>query len=160
MPVGINMTAPERVWHTPPENPALPEGHVHVWRSRLALSSQRLLSLAYTLSPDERLKADQFQFERDRNRFIARHGLLRDVLSRYLHLQPSQLVFSCDPQGKPQLFSPAGHNMPCFSISHSNGMALYAITRSRAIGIDVEYIRPMPNAALIAKNYFSPANKP
>jgi len=156
MSVGINITTSECVWRPPPENPAIPVGHVHAWRSRLALSSQRLLSMAHTLSPDERQKADQFQFKRDRNRFIARHGLLRDVLSRYLHLHPSQLVFSCDPQGKPQLVSPAGHNMPCFSMSHSNGLALYAITRSRAIGIDVEYIRPMPNAALIAKNYFFP----
>ena len=153
MSVGSNITAPECVWRTPPENPSIPEGHVHVWRSRLAMSPQRILSLAQTLSTDEQQKADRFQCERDRNWFIARHGLLRDVLSRYLHVQPDKLVFSFGPQGKPQLASPAGHNM-CFSMSPSNGLALYAIKRSRTVGIDVEYIRPMPNATLIAKNYF------
>jgi 4'-phosphopantetheinyl transferase len=40
-------------------------------------------------------------------------------------------------------------------VSHSETLALYAFTRGREIGIDVEYVRPVAEAEQIAQHYFS-----
>ncbi len=42
-----------------------------------------------------------------------------------------------------------------FNLSHSDRFALYAFARERAIGIDIEYIRPIPEAEQIAEAFFS-----
>ena len=43
-----------------------------------------------------------------------------------------------------------------FNLSHSQDLALYAITKVNLIGIDLEYIRPMNDAENLAKRFFSP----
>ena len=44
----------------------------------------------------------------------------------------------------------------CFNLSHSNEIALCAITLNRSIGIDIEYIHSNPDLESIAEHYFSP----
>ena len=48
---------------------------------------------------------------------------------------------------------PAGWNS---IVSHSHELAVYAFTRGSPIGVDVECIRPMPNAAELLERFFSP----
>ena len=43
-----------------------------------------------------------------------------------------------------------------FNLSHSHELAVYACTRGSEIGVDVECIRPMPNAAALMERFFSP----
>jgi 4'-phosphopantetheinyl transferase len=47
-----------------------------------------------------------------------------------------------------------GHALQ-FNLSHSQDLALYAIGRERAVGIDVERIRPVPDAEQIVGRFFS-----
>ena len=61
------------------------------------------------------------------------------------------MEFDHGRHGKPEL---AGHDI-CFNCSNSEGLALYAITRRRRIGIDVERMRPVPQAPEIARSLFS-----
>ncbi len=92
---------------------------------------------------------------RDRQHFIVCRGLLRVLLSRYLKLAPQQLRFSYGRWGKPAL---AGHEPDshlCFNLSHSQGAALYAVTRDRAVGVDLEQMRPLPDIEQLAKRFFS-----
>jgi 4'-phosphopantetheinyl transferase len=112
--------------------------------------------LAQTCSADEQLRADRFYFERDRKHFIVGRGLLRAILGRYLDLEPAQVQFSYGPRGKPALANIGTGGALCFNLSHSNGLALYAVTHDRNLGIDLEYIRPMPEAEQMAKRFFSP----
>jgi hypothetical protein len=42
-----------------------------------------------------------------------------------------------------------------FNLSHSGNLALYAFTRGRAVGVDVELIREMPDADDLAERFFS-----
>ncbi len=114
----------------PPAKLSLEENEIHVWRAHLGLARQRLERLADTLSPDERTRAARFHFARDRDHYIAGRGLLRSILGKYLATEP-------------------GH--------HSRGLALYAFTRRRQIGIDVEMIRPDFATEEIAARFFSPA---
>lgn len=110
--------------------------------------------LATTLSPDESDRAHRFHFEKDRNRFIAARGILRSLLGTYLNLPPSQLQFTYSDRGKPSLSVPTPGNLS-FNLSHSKGLALYAVTLTSPIGIDVEYLRPMSDVLQLAKRFFS-----
>src|SRR5688572_17758989 len=74
---------------------------VDIWRAHLDLPTNSLKTLEATLSADEIQRADHFQGDKDR--FIAAHGCLRDILARYHHSEPSQLSFSANDYGKPAL---------------------------------------------------------
>ena len=154
------------LWSLPPADLVLSSNDVHVWRASLEQPTAQVQQLAQTLSEDERLRAERFYFERDRKHFIVGRGLLRTIIARYLVIEPSQLQFSYSPHGKPALAGSAGSTLQ-FNLSHSQGLALYAFTRdslsfgepnsmaSRRIGIDVEYIRSIPNVEQLAKRFFS-----
>ncbi len=43
-----------------------------------------------------------------------------------------------------------------FNVAHSHALALYAVTRNRKIGIDLERVRPILEAEHIAERIFSP----
>jgi 4'-phosphopantetheinyl transferase len=143
------------LWHPPPASLTLSSDQVHIWQAHLDLPAELLAQLRATLSTDEQRRADRFHFERDRHRFTAGRGILRNILSRYSGIESALLEFSYSPRGKPALRSaPAGGNLN-FNLSHSGGLALYAVTRHRQIGIDLEMLRPMPDAEKIAERFFS-----
>ena len=110
--------------------------------------------MAQTLSADERVRAERFYFEHDRKRFIIGRGLLRTILSRYLDIEPLRLQFCYQSHGKPVL-ADFGAGKLHFNLSHSQGLVLYAVTGEQGIGIDIEYVRPLPEADQIVKRFFS-----
>jgi 4'-phosphopantetheinyl transferase len=130
---------------------------VHVWCVPLNLTSEQLSSLAPTLSADEQTRASRFRFERDRHWFIAGRGMLRLLLSRYLRISPEGLLFTYSDRGKPALSHPETPDKIAFNVSHSNGIALYGVTCDRPIGVDIEYIRSLPDLTQLAQRYFLPS---
>jgi 4'-phosphopantetheinyl transferase len=111
--------------------------------------------LAQTLSEEEHRKAKCFHFEQDRKRFIVGRGVLRTILGLYLGVEPSLLRFCYNSHGKPYLADRFGGGALQFNLSHSHELALYAFTRGREIGVDLEYIRYIPDAEQIAASFFS-----
>jgi len=142
------------MWNSPPTQPKLSDSDIHVWRADLNLPPEQIEALATTLSADESDRANRFHFEKDRNRFIAARGILRSLLATYLNLSPSQLEFAYGDRGKPSLSIATPGNLS-FNLSHSKGLALYAITKTSPIGIDIEYLRQMSDALQLAKRFFS-----
>ena len=143
-------------WNSPPLDLTLELGEIHVWRVSLAQTESCLQSLQQTLSTDERTKADRFVFPNDRSQFIVSRGALRSILSRYLNISSHILRFDYNPYGKPSLIVAQGGNTLRFNVSHSRGMALIAITKSRDIGVDIEGINPNFSFLDIAEKFFSP----
>nr|MCU0624624.1 hypothetical protein [Gemmatimonadaceae bacterium] len=93
------------------------------------------------LSPAERARADRFRFARDRHRYLVAHDAMRRILGAALGVAPGALVFDHGPQGKPALAgSPGVH----FNLSHSEDLAVLAVTTRGPIGVDVEAVRPIP----------------
>ena len=129
---------------------------VHVWRVYLDISTLQSESLRGILSADELERAGRLYFERDQRRFIATRAILRKILSRYLGVQPHDLGFEYTANGKPVLSTNPGCHAISFNLSHSGSFALYAITRDRNIGIDVERVRGGIDVEQIARRYFSP----
>jgi 4'-phosphopantetheinyl transferase len=145
----------DHLWDPPPADLKLSRATVHVWRASLNQMASHVYSLEHTLTPDELSRARRFRCLRDRRRFILARGLLRTVLSRYLGIEPGQLRFCRGDCGKPYLASKHGPNALSFTVSHSDGLALYAIARGRQIGVDLERIRPIPGVEDIAARFFS-----
>ena len=110
-----------------------------VWTADLDSSPYELCHLGDTLSTDERERATKFHLARDRRRSIASRGILRDILTRYVGRSASALSFSYGPFGKPALAEDYAEDLR-FNLSHSGNVALYAVTRNREIGVDVERI--------------------
>ena len=67
-------------WSSPLVTPELARGEIHVWRASLSPDEPTLRSLASTLAGDERARAARFIFERDRDRYVAARGILRNLL--------------------------------------------------------------------------------
>ncbi len=103
------------------------------------------------LAPDERDRAERYMFERDRRRFTVARTALRDLLGRYLQTPPEQIEFTYGERGKPSV---PGAPLD-FNVSHSGEMALYGFTAGEPLGVDIEWMRPMPDALGIAERFFS-----
>ncbi len=144
-----------QLWPDAPARPSLNVGEVHVWRAGLNLDGSPLRQLWGVLSPDEQLRAGRFHFPKDRDHFVAARGVLRDILSRYTGAAPQSLRFSYDRYGKPSLSGGAEGNLPRFNVSHSNGVALYAVAVWREVGVDIEFVREDFAGLEVAGRFFS-----
>ncbi len=143
-------------WRIPPENFLfkLAPGNVHVWRAPLDDSPERASRFRLYLSDDEITRADQYPSPHPQYQFVVTRGILRTLLSRYVGVAPAQLDFETHRQGKPMLVSPS--SLPIqFNVTHSQGMALIALTLQHAIGIDVEWTDRAIQEHAIAERFFS-----
>jgi len=143
-------------WRCPPPSLALPPSEVHVWRATLDLDPIELERMQATLTSDERARAARFRFSKDQQHFVAARGILRMILARYLNRAPAQFEFRYGPAGKPELAPGGDAEGLRFNLSHSRGLALYALTRGHEIGVDVEGVRADFAWEEIASRFFAP----
>jgi 4'-phosphopantetheinyl transferase len=136
---------------------ALERTAIHVWRASLDQPLPSLETLQSTLTGDEQQRAARFVFEHDRERFIVARGVLRAILGRYLDVRAEHLRFDYGAAGKPALAQGFAGQGLRFNLSHSHGLALYALTSGRSIGVDVERINSNVDVEQIAKVIFAPA---
>ncbi|MCJ2090595.1 4'-phosphopantetheinyl transferase superfamily protein [Methylobacterium sp. E-005] len=126
-----------------------------VWLVDLSLSLDQLDHCAQVLDRAERERADRFLRPVDRARFIASHAALRLVLAEARGCTSSEIRLSTQAAGKPQLSEPTGSPLE-FNLSHSAARALIGLAGSATIGVDIEQIRPIPDAVRIARMHFAP----
>jgi 4'-phosphopantetheinyl transferase len=143
-------------WNPPPLDLVLQPGEVHVWRAFLDNYASQLAGLRASLSEDERTRAGRFHFERDQVHFTAGRGILRRIIARYLRQEPAKLRFEYGSNGKPFLAVPLGRQPLPFNLSHSHGVALFALACDQELGVDLEQVRPIDDAEQIAKSYYTP----
>src|SRR6266496_773962 len=139
-----------------PSSFQLASDKVHCWCASLDVPPETSARLYATLTPDERTRSARFQFERDQQRFIVARGVLRELLGRYLQIQPGKISFVYNASGKPVLGSEFANRLK-FNLSHSAGLALIAIATASNVGVDLEYIRAQSDYADIARRFFSAA---
>jgi len=146
----------EQAWIASPDNLSLPENEVHVWLASLEQPEAVMLQLKHTLSHDELIRAGKFHFEKDRDYFMAARGLLRSLLGRYLDMQPAQLQFAYNENGKPSLSASLQGKTLNFNLSHSHNLALFAYSYIGSVGVDIEYMRADVAVEQVARVSFSP----
>jgi len=139
-------------WIKPPESIILEANQVDIWRLSLDLMPDSVKSDLSSLSADEVERSASFKFDKDKHSYIVSHMLMRNVLSRYVKIEPAEIVFETNPHGKP-FIKDSGLD---FNISHSGEWVLLAATSSGKIGIDIERIRQGISSHVIARQYFSP----
>jgi 4'-phosphopantetheinyl transferase len=108
---------------------------VQVWRVPLQAGDETLARLVELLPAHERNRMDAIRGEAPRRRFAVAHGTLRLLLAHHLRERPRELVFALRAHGKPYL--PAAPFLE-FNLTHSHELALIALSRVGAVGIDVE----------------------
>jgi 4'-phosphopantetheinyl transferase len=99
----------------------------------------------------------------DRRCYAAARGLLRIELSQHLALPPQDWEYVPKPGGPTEIRTPLGRldNLR-FSLSHTRGLVACAVADAssgpyREVGIDVEWVRPMPGMDKLARLHFAPA---
>src|SRR5262249_46868145 len=153
------MNALNTDWTPPPPCLALGDDEVDIWCADLALATaSHLPALTQTLSHDERERALRFHFEQDRAHFSASRGLLRCLLAGYLDLEPAQLTFTYGAYGKPLLSGAPLLSSLHFNLAHAADIAVFAFTRGRRLGIDLQRLRHVPDADQIPRNFCSPSD--
>ena len=143
-------------WASPPKDfrSGLLPGNVHIWRAPFDHSPERAAFFRSYLSSDERARAARCRAPHPQYQFVVTRGILRKLLSHYLGLKPTELLFATGPHGKPMLATPVLCPIH-FNVSPSLGMALIAGTSQHAVGIDVERIDRKIQDREIADRYFS-----
>ncbi len=132
---------------------------VHVWHTSLEAADSSLAGLRDLLSPDEAERAARFRFDKHRAQFTLTRGSLRLLLSSYLQLPPGEISFAYSDHGKPSLAGNVDDQQLDFNLSHTEGMAIFAFTRGRRIGVDIENLRSDFRVDEIAERFFSPAER-
>ncbi len=102
---------------------------IHVWKFPAIPTN------FYFLNDEEKTIAQRFRFDDDRIRFSVGRQSLRLLLSRYLSVQPMDVILSGDKNQKPFIISPSSRIH--FNISHSGGWILIAVA-TEELGIDIE----------------------
>src|SRR5262249_5035395 len=108
------------------------------------------------LSDDERERAERMRSPHVRSDLIHSRATLRALLGRYLRCEPRRIRFLYGPQGKPELADCPGAGPLHFNVSHSHGVALFAVTARRPVGVAGEHPRPFATDLGLAERYFSP----
>ncbi|HEY7076992.1 MAG TPA: 4'-phosphopantetheinyl transferase superfamily protein [Solirubrobacteraceae bacterium] len=125
---------------------------VHVWPVALDAPGERMDEHLAALDADELERASRLRAPRDSRRFVVAHGRLRQLLARELGIRPAEVALRREPRGRPYV---KGSDVR-FSLARSAGFALVALTRGRAVGVDVERRRDGIACAEIARHFFSP----
>lgn len=152
---GLNITPDAELWRFSQPS-ALPDDQVHLWRASLECDQVRLLAFQHTLASEEQERADRFRFQKDRRHFIAARGALRVILGRYLGIDARQVPIGYSAYGKPILIQAAAPPALQFNLSHSHGVAVFAFSRGRELGVDLECIQPDLATDQLAASFLSP----
>lgn len=126
---------------------------MHVWSISLNAAPGLLKTCEGALSPEERARASRFHFSLHREQFVVARGVLRYLLSHYIDIPAPRIRFSEGAHGKPELLEKPRY---AFNVSHSGGLAMYAVSDLREVGIDIEQHRQMDDLEGIASRYFAP----
>lgn len=139
--------------------PPLSQQVAHVWVHQVP-PLQDLLPQMGILSPEEQRRAERLQLTGDQRRFLAGRLFLRRLLSGYSGLPAAAIAIEHSPRGKPYWRDPPQPLQGLqFNLSHSHERVLIALVLQHSIGVDLEWIRPVPRWQAIARRYFSPAEQ-
>jgi 4'-phosphopantetheinyl transferase len=138
----------------------LTTGEIHLWLAYYDEINDEQLQLAYRglLNDDEKRQEPRFYFAKDRRRYLVTRALVRTVLSRYASVAPADWIFSNNAYGRPEIANVTAKNLQLsFNISHTHSLIVLGVTKSRALGVDVENVRTREVSIDIADRFFAPA---
>jgi 4'-phosphopantetheinyl transferase len=137
-------------------NSKLPDNAVHVFHADIGENGPVDLDLCWQIIGDaERTRAERFRYDLHRERYVKAHGRLRQILAGYLELPHDQVRIELQKGGKP--FIPESNLQ--FNMSHSKDSAVYAVTATGHIGIDVELFDRRVEIDDLSSHYYTPSEQ-
>jgi 4'-phosphopantetheinyl transferase len=122
---------------------------VWAFRNDRGLEAAELL----LLDAEERAQAARLKGKSDRDAFIKTRAAVRSIVGRETGMPPRDVAFRYNRWGKPQVDAPGRPSID-FSVSHTKGLSVIAVTRTGAVGVDAEPYRPCPDRIRIAADVF------
>jgi len=123
--------------------------------STFAGDSSRIARTLSWMTPAERDRYANFRHDRDRWMFALGREMARSLVGAALDVAPEAWIWREGPHGRPEIADPA--TSLHFNLSHSAGLVVCALSRDRAVGVDVEDLtRRAPDPAIVTR-YCSPA---
>lgn len=129
----------------------LPAGSIHLVLLRLSGAQPLVGRVSQYLSAEEIARAERFIHVEDRHRHILGRGVTRLVVGGIMGIEPEEVRFQVEPQGKPVV-----RGGPSFNISHSGDFVALAFAASGRLGVDVEYRKPLRDLMSLARATFRP----
>ncbi len=132
---------------------------VHVWLGFPPANQDTALLHAYgeLLSPEEWQRHALLKFSGDKFAYLYAHALLRSVLSKYAPVEPRGWQFLVGEHGRPEIANALARlEALSFSLSHTQGLAVVAVTQAAPVGVDAEQVRARPAPLEVASGHFSP----
>lgn len=123
-------------WLPGPIRAVAEDAELHVWRAEL---DRVEAPPEGQLPADDRRRAEWMLVEPGRRRWVAARWALRRTLCRYLDVAAEELKLEVGENGKPRI---AGPTSVRFNLSHSEELALIAVTAAGEVGIDIERVDP------------------
>jgi 4'-phosphopantetheinyl transferase len=105
------------------------------------------------LSETERIRASKLMHRNKQNEYIVAHAMLRNIIAGYLRCEPKEVRLTAGDHGKPA----CQHDTRlAFNLAHGRGTVLIAVANGHEVGVDIEQVRPVPDAEHIVRRYFCP----
>jgi 4'-phosphopantetheinyl transferase len=142
----------DNIWERQLYFKKLPMDSVQLWCQsihNLAMHTDFFNSL---LSDDENLRAKQFVFAADQQRYIIGRGFMRYLLAHYLQLPAQDLQFSYNVYGKPEIIN---HENLHFNLSNTKTFLLIGLGQQQSIGVDIECVREELDMLSLAQRFFT-----
>jgi 4'-phosphopantetheinyl transferase len=135
----------------------LKSNQVDIWQCRpRTLGSHEIGACLSTISRNELARYQRFQKSEAKLHFLVGRALVRAALSHYSETSPREWRFTANEHGRPSVDGPV--NQPLhFSLSHTPGLVVVAISRTPEIGVDVETIDRQVDLSGVAEMVFTEA---
>jgi 4'-phosphopantetheinyl transferase len=130
------------------------EADVAVWRVPLDPTRAPEDCALAELSEAERARGALFVTDALRNRWFTAHVALRRILADALAVSPTAIRYAATAEGKPFLDAPNARGLE-FNLSDSGDLALIAVSRCGAVGVDVEQFHPLRDRTPLADSFFA-----
>lgn len=116
---------------------------VHIWLGQLEPRAPNVLS------PQEFDRARQYLTISTRNRYISRTVMLRQIIGYYLNTPPEAVQLSSERWSRPRVVN--GPDLD-FSVSKTDGLAVFAFRLGGKLGVDIEVNRPEIDLTVSARS--------
>jgi len=152
---------PIKQWTHPTQFPLLQNNDVHIWRIVLPESIEHHQRMTTVLTNDERQRFASVRNVTMQATMVTTRSVLRTLLSRYLAVMRGQemtavmVPLTTNRYGKPILMPNDGQQEVMFNVTHTQHMALIAVTATGNVGIDCEYLPKLEQYEQVARRFFS-----
>lgn len=131
---------------------------LHLWRISLEEGLSGVDQLHKQLSEVEQLRASKFFRENQAQQFVVFHAALRDILARYLDVDPVEITYEAGKFGKPNIIQGQAGRLR-FNLTHSDELAVVAVSMGAEVGVDIERVRKVRSFASMLQRCLSDSER-